>query len=148
MAKFTFRLEGMLAIRSAHRDCQRLALVETQAAVHRVNVRIAVIEVELRALTPERSAGPGAVDTTRLIACHRYAATLRDDNGRCQEELATLAREIDARRQALVEADREVRSLQKLREKQLARFQLDQQRREQREMDEMAPFDTGEQANA
>ncbi len=50
----------------------------------------------------------------------------------------TLATEIEHRRLALVEANREVRVLEKLREKQVTRHRRDENRRETKVLDEVA----------
>jgi flagellar export protein FliJ len=54
------------------------------------------------------------------------------------QDAAALATEIDARQQALAAAEREVRVLDKLRERQHEQFRYDQSRREINAADELA----------
>ena len=138
MSKFTFRLETMLRLCVARRDGRRVELAETLARAQLVEHQIAAVDGKLRAPQQAQTAPPGPVDVDRLLASDRYGAALRADKLRCAQHRAVLAAEIAQRRDTLLAVDREVRTLERLREKQRARFQADHQRREQRELDEVS----------
>ena len=61
-----------------------------------------------------------------------------------QRQRQALAAEIDRRRQALLEADRDVRTLEKLRENQLQAHRQEEERQEGKRLDEAALQATGQ----
>jgi flagellar FliJ protein len=138
MAKFTFRLDTVLKLRVAERDRCRIALAESLARVQQLDQRIEALASELRAVAQAHAVRPGAVDVERLLAADRYAVTLRQERTGCEQERRALEQEVAARRAALLAADQEARMLEKLREKQQAQFEADAERRQQRELDEIA----------
>jgi flagellar FliJ protein len=148
MAKFTFRLETLLKLRMAERDQRRIALAETLTLVERVVRRIDALDKELRAVAKAQAVRPGVVDVDRLMSADRYAVALRQDRAECEQEQLALEAEVAARRAALVAADQEARALEKLREKQHAQFEAEAERRQQRELDEIAARATINEAPA
>ena len=84
-------------------------------------------------------AGPGDVDVDRLVEAQRYeVATARPAEPIRRGSARAVADEIERRRQALVEANREVRVLEKLREKQADQHRHEEQRRDVKRLDEVA----------
>ncbi len=80
---------------------------------------------------------PSVGHVARRIEFERYANAQRTERAQCEQKRTALAEQIVLQREALLAADREVRSLERLREEQQAAFQADQQRREQRELDDV-----------
>jgi flagellar export protein FliJ len=62
----------------------------------------------------------GQLDVNQLLAAQRYRLSLEAQSTALAEQAAKVAEEVERRRQALVEADREVRVLDKLEERQRA----------------------------
>ena len=122
MSKFTFRLETMLRLCVTRRDGRRVELAETLARAQHVERQMDALDEKLRALKQVQATPPGTVDVERLLASNRYGAALRADRLSCEQHKSVLAAEIVQRRDALLAVDREVRTLERLREKQLARF--------------------------
>lgn len=140
MRKFQFRLATLLRLREATRDERRAALAE---AYHVDDVLqrqgVALTEELARLRTRCRmAAGPGTVDVDRLVEAHRYELALRVQGQTLDRQRQAVAAEIERRREALVEANRDVRVLEKLREKQALRHRTEQDRRDRKELDEIA----------
>jgi flagellar export protein FliJ len=63
---------------------------------------------------------------------------LRSQLAAFEQQSSQVAEEVERRRQALLEADREYRVIEKLREKLRQRHRMETERREQRNLDEVA----------
>lgn len=140
MPNFHFRLETLQKIREAERDNRRRRLAEALQALQIVAQRRQELEVEA-AVVKERTRSaslPGELDVSTLMNHQRYTLLLVAQRQQLQEQAARIEDEVHRRRAALVEADRQVRVLDKLREKQWAAFRKEQEQRDQKEMDEVA----------
>jgi flagellar FliJ protein len=140
MRKFRFRLAPLLRLHEATRDERRAQLAEAFRAEDTLRARMRELEQDLANLKDEcrRSSRPGDVNVDRLIDSQRYELLMLAQRQLLKQHEQTLAEEIERRRAALVAADREVRILEKLREKQ----EQEHRRRELREdvkiLDEVA----------
>jgi flagellar FliJ protein len=144
MARFQFRLKALLAVREATRDERRVELAEAQAESSELNERRAGVERELAKQQELFRSGtsPGRLDVDRLKTAHGYDLVLRQELRVLTEHEQTLTAEIERRREALVAADREVRILEKLRERQHEQFRQQQMVRETKHLDEVAALVT------
>jgi len=140
MAKYTFRLKTLQKLREARRDQDRASLADAfraEQVLTEKRVELAAEELALREV--QRSAASGRyLDVNRLVEAQRYDLLLK---ARCQEltkQGTLLAAEIERRRLALVEADREVRVLQRLDERRRSEHNRNMQRLETRQLDEAA----------
>jgi flagellar protein FliJ len=140
MSQFHFRLATLLRLRESARDECRVLLAEAQRAYRDLQNRLASLAARQARLQDEcrRAAGPGEVDVVRLVEAQQYAAVLWAEEAELEQQRLALAAEIDRRRQALVEADREVRTLEKLRENQFQTHRRDEVRQEGKRLDEAA----------
>ena len=140
MPKFSFRLETLLKLRDAVRDERRGELAQAFQAEEILRGRRREIADELESLneTNRAAAGPGPVDVDRLLDARRYELVLRSHDQVAQQQQEALGVEVERRRQALVEANREVSVLEKLREKQLDRHRAEEARLETKDLDEAA----------
>jgi flagellar protein FliJ len=140
MTAFRFRLTSVLKLREATRDERRAQLAEALAAEDKLRSRRQVIENDLAGLNQlrrERTA-VGVVNLDLFVGVSRYEAVLRHELATIAGHEATLAVEIERRRQALMVADHEVRVLEKLREKQLALHRQAEALLEFKQLDEIA----------
>ncbi|MEX2176805.1 MAG: flagellar export protein FliJ [Pirellulaceae bacterium] len=140
MATFHFRLETLLRLRLETRDARRADLVKAQRAEQALEAQGDELAQE-RQSTDERSrrlAAPGTADIDALIGSHRYQLALKARTEHLANQLLQVQAEVQKRRQALVEADREVRVLEKLREKQHAAQRVREERLQQKQLDEQA----------
>ncbi len=140
MQKFEFRLATLLQLREATRDERRAALAEAYHVDDLLRRQQEELAGELSGLEKlcRVVSGPGTVDVDRLVEAHRYKLALRFQGQTLDRQRQAVAAEIKRRRQALVEANRDVRVLEKLREKQAARHRADQDQRQRKQLDEIA----------
>ncbi len=140
MTQFRFRLESLLKLRMAERDRRREELANAYRADQVLQQRQEAVEqeiVETHRQTKERSA-PGTIHVDRLLNTHRYELILHAQLQQIRGQRQVIAAEIERRRQALVEADRELRILEKLREKCSIAFEYNEHKAQVRLLDEMA----------
>jgi len=140
MAKYKFRMATLQKVREARRDRERTALAEAYRAEQVLADRraeLAAEEAGLREL--QRSAAEGRfLNINRLIETQRYELVLRASGQELAGQQALLAVEVERRRQALVEADREVRVLERLDERHRNEHRRLEHRRETKQLDETA----------
>jgi flagellar export protein FliJ len=140
MAKFHFRLATLLRLRETARDERRVQLADVERTDAELQARLTRLAGRQQQLQHEcrTVAGPGEVDVPRLVESHQYAAALRVQEAELQQQRQTLAVEINRRRQALLEADRDVQTIEKLRESQLQAHRREAERQEGQRLDEAA----------
>jgi flagellar FliJ protein len=140
MARFRFRLQTLRRIREMSRDELRVRLAEAFQAEQILAEQRAAVDAEAAALAAQRRQMmlDGALDVNRLLESQRYQLLLEAQSGTLAEQAAKLADEVELRRQAVVEADRQVRVLDKLRERRLRQHEQAQQAAEAKRMDEIA----------
>ena len=140
MAKFRFRMATLLKLRETARDERRSALTAAHQAADILRQQEEQLEAETQRLRLEsrNAAGPGTVDIDRLLGARRYEMILmaqQEDLGRKRK---MIDEEIERRRLALVEANREVRVLELLREKQIVRHRDEESLKDVKLLDEVA----------
>lgn len=137
---FHFRLASVLKLRESARDQRRLALAETLVADADLERQLEQVRDELAALRLGQPASGSAatIDLARLVEADRYASVLHGRQQSLLDQRRLLAEEIDNRRAAVVEADADVRALEKLREAEWSRHRDAQQRSENKQLDEVA----------
>ncbi|MEN6404908.1 MAG: flagellar FliJ family protein [Thermoguttaceae bacterium] len=140
MLKFQFRLATLQKLREIARDERRTQLAESQRADAALEHEQAEVDAERGRLQGECRAigGPGRLDLPRLAEVQRYAESLRRDAESLERQRRSLAVEIERRRLATIEADRDVRSLEKLREHQWAAHRQIEERQTVKRLDESA----------
>ncbi|MDZ7615637.1 MAG: flagellar FliJ family protein, partial [Patescibacteria group bacterium] len=89
-----------------------------------------------------QTVAPGEVNLDHLVESQRYEMTLRAQQRLLAQQRKAITGEIERRREAVLAANREVRSLEKLRERHQQRFQQEGARRDLRELDEVASRNT------
>jgi flagellar export protein FliJ len=140
MPKYKFRLETLRKLRQLRRDERRVALAEAFQAGELLDERqaeLAAEQTELRAL--QRSATNGEfVDVNRLLEAQRYEVVLKAHNQEIANQRALLETETERRRQALVEAERDVRALDLLDERRRGEHRRQAHRAEHKQLDEVA----------
>jgi flagellar export protein FliJ len=81
-----------------------------------------------------------------LATEQQYEASLRAELAALAQEADTCQREVDARREAVLEANRDLRALEKLRERQHDRHLSDEARAQAIELDEVAARNANRQS--
>ncbi|MCU0958805.1 MAG: flagellar export protein FliJ [Pirellulaceae bacterium] len=140
MTAFTFRLEPLLRLRTAERDRRREELAKAFRAELVLQQQQQAVEDELQVTRQEaqQQSAPGPIHVDPLLHAHRYALLLQAHLAQLRRQQLAVRQEIDRRREALVEADRELRILEKLKERHLAAHVYQEQRADLRTLDEIA----------
>jgi len=138
MARFQFRLASLQRLREAVRDERRSQLAEVFRLADSLEDRKRQLAENLRELARSRAVSAGAVDVDKLLAASRYEAVLLLEQAQLDRQLAAVSVEIERRREALVAADRDVRTLEKLFEAQQARHREEEQQKLMKQLDEAA----------
>jgi len=140
MSKFRFRLTTLQKLRVTHRDELRSKLAEAYQAEQLLSEQVKAIEKEEAELQQfhRRSLQNTSTDVNRLLNAQRYATALKGQLATVHEQSKILTTEIEKRREALVEADQQVRVLEKLRERQHDLHRSHLLRTEAKMLDEIA----------
>lgn len=140
MTEFRFRLASLMRLRESERDERREALAQAYRADQMLQQQQETVQNDLREnqRQVQECAAPGPISVERLLGRHRYELILQAQLRQLQRQRQTIAAEIERRRQALVEADRELKILEKLRERHFQEYLFQQQKLELRELDEIA----------
>jgi flagellar protein FliJ len=137
---FNFRLQTLLRLRIAERDQRRNDLTKALRAEALLRTQQALLCGEQAELAERgrRLKSPGAGNIDALLHTHRYEIVLAARLRQLAVQMTEVAAETERRRLALVEADRQVRVLEKLRERQAAAYRQSEERREAKQFDEVA----------
>lgn len=140
MARFNFRLQTLRRLREIHRDEQRGRLATAYEAERILTEQRNGVVAETAALVDSQRQlmQQGSLDVTQLLTAQRYQLALEAQIRTLADQAARLAEEVERRRQSLVEADREVRILDKLEERKRQQHREASQRAETKVLDEVA----------
>jgi flagellar FliJ protein len=139
MPRFRFQLEGVLRHRkNIEREHQRqVALV--QARMHQLETELRQLDQSAQDAAAElrRDHLIGTIDLNYLAAHRRFIAATQRQAISLVQRMALVRRELDEKRQALTQAAIQRKVMEKLREKQLARWMEALNKREAEELDEI-----------
>ena len=139
MTKFQFQLETLLRMRESARDERRGILAEALHAERILSDHIGQVADEIQDFVAHNALpAQGMIQVDRILEAQRYELLLRAALQNVTAQREQIETEITVRREALTEADRNVRVLEKLRERQQQKHRQDQMRLEQRQLDEIA----------
>lgn len=139
MAGFRFRLKSVATLREQARDRIAEAVAEVQEAQRIVREQIAQLQREIEeALKQRQMASTGIVRIDRLLLVQRHQLMLEAQREQAVQQLRLLEEEYERRRALLVEAEKEVKAMEKLKETQKARWEQEQLAAEQKQIDEWA----------
>jgi flagellar FliJ protein len=146
MAKFRFRLATLQKLRELHRDELRAKLAEAVRANQILEEQLNQVASEIDSLlSMRRQAVQGAqVNVDPLLEAQRYHGVLLSQQATMHEQSRLLLAEIERRRQSVVEADRQVKVLEKLHDRKLEEYRRNEQRVETKILDEVASRNTRE----
>ena len=139
MSGFVFRLQSVLKLREAERDRRREALSKAYRAEQVLNGQIQGLRGHIKHLRQmvRKDGLVGEVHVDRLLGAQRYELLLKAQIEQLEERKTVIAEEIRRRRESLIQADRDVRMIEKLRERKLQEYQQQQLKREQHLLDEI-----------
>ncbi|MCE9607544.1 MAG: flagellar export protein FliJ [Planctomycetia bacterium] len=145
MAAFKFRLQTLVRIREGARDERREQLAEVLRIDEALQAQLTDLERDRHQARREQTFGVGRVDVDRMLGMQRYEALLIAEIEHVQRQRTKVGEELERRRLALLEADREVRVLEKLREVRLAEYRAETAVAEMKVTDEAAARCVGEE---
>jgi flagellar FliJ protein len=146
MAKFRFRLATLQKLREIQRDELRSKLAEAVQAQQILEEQLAQVANEIQNLLEMRrlAVQSGTLQVDPLLEAQRYQGILHIQQDKMREQVRLLSAEVERRRLAVVEADRQVKVLEKLHERKLAEHQAKQLVAETKVLDEVAARTGGE----
>lgn len=138
--KFTFRLATLLKLRESTRDERRHHLALAYRAEAMVQEELRRVDDDMLSLRRRLQAAvaPGEIDVDALVSAQRFESVLnaRKQHALQQDELVKA--EVERRRLAVVEADREVKVLEKLRQRHRDRWLAEENLQDIKRIDEIA----------
>jgi flagellar FliJ protein len=140
MAKFQFRLATLQKLRELHRDELRAKLAEAVRANQILEEQLSQVAAEIESLQAMRRevVQSSLVEVDPLLQAQRYHGVLLAQQATMHEQSRLLLAEIERRRQSVVEADRQVKVLEKLHERKLEEYRRGEMRSEMKVLDEVA----------
>jgi len=137
---YRFRLEPILKLRELARDERRRELAQAYEAERILRQQVDEMQREIEATRQRtrRTAGEGSLNVEELINSRRYQLVVQSQVVSVESQIAVVLEEIERRRQALMESDRDVKVLQKLRERQREQYQQQESKRDGKDLDEAA----------
>lgn len=140
MSKFKFRMATLLKLRESARDERRAQLAQAFRADELIQQEQQRLEGELTAVLDRarRAAGPGEINVDQLLEAQRFEMVLKAQRQHLAQQQEMVRAEIERRRQALVEANREVQIMEKLRERQFEHWRDEENRQDIKRLDEAA----------
>jgi flagellar protein FliJ len=139
MKKFRFRLEPILKIKDhTEKQKQKDHAAALQNVYRQQDALTAIDRERSRTFEFQRTQLVGPMKAYQVLASTRYLVKLKRDTLMGTELLKGMEREAERKRQALVEASRERKIYEKLKERQRTAFLQDIEQTERKVLDEMA----------
>ena len=140
MKKFKFTLQTVHNLRESRRDNAQQELAQLQATANEVAQRLEKTTQERLETIDNFSAKMqgGAIDPMEAALTTNYIAALAQREREAQYQLSLSIEAVERQKLKVIEASREVEATSVLRERQLARHELEASRAEQNFLDEIA----------
>jgi flagellar FliJ protein len=140
MAQFKFNLKGVLRQRELAEDQRQRTFADAQRAYAELETQLKAMDDEVKAAGEDlrRNHLVGPINVHYLAAHRRFGMAMQRKAMALAERMAEAKQVVDAARAALVEAAKQRKTLEKLKEKRQATWAEDQTRREQAATDEVA----------
>jgi flagellar FliJ protein len=140
MAKFVFRLEGVLKQRRFEERQRQRELALRQAHLSELQLRLKQLNDEVQDANRDMRDNrlTGKIDLAFLAAHRRFLAAMQRGAVEIVQRMALAQKQVDEAMAQLAEAAKARKAIEKLREKQFERWKADQDRRETNELDEVS----------
>ena len=140
MARYRFRLQTLRRLREIARDELRSQLATAYEAERILAEQRAALDAEAAVLAAgqRQAMQQSPLDVNRLLEAQRYQLSLQAQSRVLAEQAEKLVTEVQRRRAAVIEAEREVRVLDKLEARQRAHHAQGHLQAETKLLDEMA----------
>jgi flagellar FliJ protein len=139
MAKFVFRFEPVLKQRKREEQERQRELATRELVAVNLQHDLKRLDESLKSAAEDLRTNhlTGAIDLNYLAAHRRFLGAMRRQGLAIVQQIAAAQVHVDEARRKLAEAAKQRKVMERLREKQFARWREDQARREQAEMDEI-----------
>lgn len=139
MKQFTYRLEPLLKVKAHLEKEKQRDLAEALQRVYAQKAQLGEIDTHReQTVEHQRESMTGKLSLAELLVCSRYLTRLKKDAVAGQELLRGYERKADEKREKLVEATKEKKIYEKLKEKQQDEFMKSVEELERKENDEIA----------
>jgi flagellar FliJ protein len=140
MAKFNFKLEGVLRQRKQIEQQRMRDLALTQQQSRQIEQELRVLNQSLQSTTAQMRTSHlvGRLDMNFLAGHRRYAAAMHRKGQALVQRLLILQRQAQTQQQALAEAAKSRKAIEKLKERRKEEWLSEQARREMIELDEIS----------
>jgi flagellar FliJ protein len=140
MARFVFKLEGVLRHRANIEQQRRRELATVEAQMASLEAQLRALDAAVRASETDLRENRlvGRLDMAFLAAHRRYAISMQRKAMATAQKMAGMQRQLETARQNLAEAAKQRKIIEKLRDRQLTRWKAEQARHELMELDEIA----------
>ena len=140
MARFVFKLQAVLRQRELIEDTRQREFAVVQAKYAELEAQLRAMDEEMKSATEDlrRNHLIGPIDLAYLTAHRRFTLAMQKRALAHAERMAVAKQAVDAARAKLVEAARDRKAMEKLRETRLAAWTADQNRKEQAATDEIS----------
>lgn len=143
MKKFKFSLEPLLNVKKGLEKTQKAQIQKIQQQIHIRENEAAAIESEISGLHQSlENELKGKVNIEDLIQYDRYMLKLTDNLKEKRNEIAKLTEEKEECQKALIEITKEIKILEKLREKQYSQYLYELEREQEKETSDFVSFVT------
>jgi len=139
MPRFKFQLEGVLEHRKNIEEEKQRALAAVLAEMQRLKNELSDLDQLARGAVADLRDNrlTGHLDMSFLAAHRRFTGSVQRKAIAIAQKMALVQRQIDEARAALSEAAKQRKIIEKLRERQLERWQSQQHRQENDELDDI-----------
>jgi flagellar FliJ protein len=139
MPRFKFQLEGVLAHRKNIEEEKQRALAAVLSEMQRLKNELVELDQIARGAVADLRENrlTGALDMSFLAAHRRFTGSVQRKALAIAQKMALVQRQIDEARAALAAAAKDRKIIEKLRERQLERWQSQQHRQEMDELDDI-----------
>lgn len=139
MARFKFNLDGVLRQRKLVEEARQRAFAEVQRRYAELEAELRAMDDAVRLATEDLRKNHliGSINVEFLAAHRRFTIGMHDKAIRHAEKMAPVRAELDAARAALVEAAKQRKILEKLRERKQAEWAAAEARKDAAAMDEI-----------
>src|SRR5947209_281462 len=132
MPLFVFQLEGLLRQRKTAEQQRQRELAEIQSTYVAAEAELRALDASVQATNEDvkKNHLTGQLDLSFISAHRRYMSAMQRKAVAIAQRMAGIQRLVDAARNALADAARQRKVIEKLREKQFTAWREDQARRE------------------
>lgn len=135
---FRFRFETVLSVKARKEEERRFKLAAEEQRLQAKAMELSRYEAaHLDGIAELTAASRGRVDLNYLATCHTYVRRLKQRREICQVELSQVQDDVTRAREELVEARKECKAMEQLKERDYREYLREENAKEQKFLDEL-----------